>query len=229
MPNSCPNPTPKPALVPNFDRIARAYRWMEYLTFGRLLEKCRFALLPGLAASRNALVLGDGDGRFLSRLLYQNPALHATAVDLSGEMLKLLQHRCNHLSKGRITLIQNDIRSFTPDTGTKYDLLVTHFFLDCLNEAEISALCTRLQPSLQADTLWLISEFAIPTNFLLRPLALSLISFMYTAFNWMTSLQAKYLPNYKSVLESHGWRCIQHHHFATGLLVSQLWLNKNVD
>ena len=44
----------------NFDRLARPYRWLEYATFGRTLERCRFHFLPALTSARRALVLGDG-------------------------------------------------------------------------------------------------------------------------------------------------------------------------
>jgi hypothetical protein len=56
---------------PNFDRIARPYRWLEYLTLGRSLERAREVFLPLLKDRRQALILGDGDGRFTARLLAQ--------------------------------------------------------------------------------------------------------------------------------------------------------------
>ena len=78
----------------NFDRVARLYRWAEYLALGPLLERTREHFLPQLAGRRQALVLGDGDGRFLARLLRQQPGLHALAVDTSAVMLRLLRQRC---------------------------------------------------------------------------------------------------------------------------------------
>jgi hypothetical protein len=35
--------------TPNFDRLAKHYRWMELFTFGPLLARCRDAFLPELA------------------------------------------------------------------------------------------------------------------------------------------------------------------------------------
>ena len=60
---------------PNFDLIARPYRWLEYLTFGPTLQQTRLHYLPALLHSRNALVLGDGDGRFIAALLAANPTI----------------------------------------------------------------------------------------------------------------------------------------------------------
>ena len=79
--------------TPNFNRIARPYRWLEYLTLGPALTRCRTHFLPQLAACRTALVLGDGDGRFLAGLLAANPDLRADAVDTSATMLQLLTRR----------------------------------------------------------------------------------------------------------------------------------------
>ncbi len=78
---------------PRFDRVARLYRVLEYLSFGPMLERCRFHHLPALAAAdcSRALILGDGDGRFLARLLAACPELSAQAVDASPAMLRLLQ------------------------------------------------------------------------------------------------------------------------------------------
>jgi hypothetical protein len=45
---------------PDFNRIARPYRWLEYLTLGKALENCRTHYLPQLLhhppARRRALV-----------------------------------------------------------------------------------------------------------------------------------------------------------------------------
>ena len=42
--------------TPNFDRVARIYRWAEYLTLGPLLQRTRAYFLPQLADRRRALV-----------------------------------------------------------------------------------------------------------------------------------------------------------------------------
>lgn len=45
----------------NFDWIARPYRWMEYATFGRALERCRNRFLTELRDCRSALALGKSN------------------------------------------------------------------------------------------------------------------------------------------------------------------------
>ena len=89
-----------PTSPPNFDRIARPYRWLEYLTLGRALERCRLHFLPQLTDRTQALILGDGDGRFLAALVDQNHILTAAAVDTSATMLELLRTRCEKVLGG---------------------------------------------------------------------------------------------------------------------------------
>ena len=72
----------------NFDPIARPYRWLEYLSFGRELERRRFRYLPEVKSARRALVLGDGDGRFLAALVRQGGEVSVDYVDLSARMLE---------------------------------------------------------------------------------------------------------------------------------------------
>ena len=49
----------------NCDLIAPHYWWIERLGMGRTLERRRRWFLPEIGNARRALVLGDGDGRFL--------------------------------------------------------------------------------------------------------------------------------------------------------------------
>ena len=53
----------------NADAIAGYYRWIEYAAFGPTLEYARFDFLRYAANARRVLILGEGDGRFLERLL----------------------------------------------------------------------------------------------------------------------------------------------------------------
>jgi ubiquinone/menaquinone biosynthesis C-methylase UbiE len=217
--------TMQPAPTPDFDRIAHAYRWMEYLSFGRRLERCRFHFLPHLHQQQQALVLGDGDGRFLSRLLLQNPLLTADAVDSSPVMLALLQQRCataSPQSNQRLALHTADIRHFTPPRS-QYDLVVTHFFLDCLSDAEIAPLAHCIRQHTAQQAVWLVSEFSIPAKRILRLPARLLIRSLYFAFRWLTGLEAGHLPNHSAALQAAGFLCKARQPHLGGLLVSELW------
>jgi hypothetical protein len=197
---------------------------MEYLSFGPMLERCRFFFLPELAHSRRALVLGDGDGRFLARLLAASPSLHAEAVDASPAMLRLLQARVAHLGmQVRLTTTCADARTFHPPAGP-YDLIATHFFLDCLTESEAQDLVVRLRPRLTPGALWVVSEFQIPAG---KPfqawLARRIIAFLYSAFRLLTGLAVRQIPPWPTLLTRSGFTRKSSRTWLGGLLVSELW------
>jgi SAM-dependent methyltransferase len=208
---------------PDFDPIARPYRWLEYLTFGPTLARCRNHFLPQLTDRRpaHALVLGDGDGRFLARLLAANPNLHADAVDISPAMLRLLTRRAHAAyAAARLRTHHADALTFTPDGP--YDLIVTHFFLDCLTQPELTTLITRLTPHLAPDALWLVSDFRIPDGVPHVP-ARIFVRALYFAFRLLTGLRTTRLPDHTSALRAVGFAPIHEHHFLAGLLTTQIW------
>jgi SAM-dependent methyltransferase len=215
----------------NFDRMARPYRWLEYLTFGPYLERCRFHFLDRLETHRHALVLGDGDGRFTARLLAANPRITVDAVDSSAAMLRLLTQRLSGLGPSagrRLRAIHSDALAFRP-TGagpalTPYDLVVTHFFLDCLTGNELVSLLTNLQPHLAPKATWLVSEFALPEHQPAATLARIVIATLYRAFRILTNLKTQRLPCYASTLRQAGFSMTDSQSYLGGLLVAEIWL-----
>jgi len=207
----------------NFDRIARPYRALECLTMGRALEKTRLHYLPAVAHATNALVIGDGDGRFLARLLAVAPQLRVTAIDSSRKMLELLCRRCEAAAPDaatRLRTIHTDALAFAP--SETYDLVVTHFFFDCLLQQDLDALVARIVPSLAPKTLWLISDFRVPSGTLAVP-ATIFISTLYLAFRVLTGLRTETLPDHHSALSHAGFVQIASHHRLAGILTSELW------
>jgi len=211
--------------APNFDRIARLYRWMEWFSFGPLLHRTRIAWLRELLEAHSALVLGDGDGRFTRDLLRANPQIHVHAVDLSAAMLQELQHRCAPYAD-RLVITQANALNFVPNDArgnATYDLVATHFFVDCLSEAEVAQLVQTLLPSLTDNALWLVSDFHIPQQGVIRPIAALLTRTLYSAFRLLTGLRANRLPDHVSGLRRAGLVCIRRRAFLGGILISELW------
>ncbi len=204
----------------NFDPVARPYRWLEYFSFGPMLERCRNAQLAHLTAARRALVLGDGDGRFLARLLTTNPTLTVDVVDSSRAMLRILESRTRE-SRQRVSLHHADALAWQP-TGN-YDLIVTHFFLDCFFREQLEHLLDRVLPHANPGTQWVISEFAIPVNTWAAPLASILVGLLYRIFGVLTGLPVRSLPDYSSALRNRGLVLRDDRRFLAGLLCVQLW------
>jgi SAM-dependent methyltransferase len=212
---------------PDFNRIARPYRGLEYLTLGKALENCRTHYLPQLLhhspARRRALVIGDGDGRFLAQLLAHNPQLCADAIDTSATMLQLLRQRCEATSPNTTERLHTHrANALTLPLEGAYDLVVTHFFLDCLTQSELNTLVDRVAPNLTPGALWLISDFRIPRGLMHLPAKL-LVRTLYLAFRLLTGLQTTHLPDHATPLTRAGLTRIAHQHRLAGILTTELW------
>lgn len=112
----------------SFDRLAGLYRPLEFLAFGRDLERARFHFLPRLHDRRNILVLGEGDGRCLARLVQAAPLSRIHCIDASTAMLARAEARiAGTEAHARVTFECRDIMAarLTPAT---YDAVVTLFF-----------------------------------------------------------------------------------------------------
>lgn len=211
--------------TPNFDSVARAYRWMEYFSFGRMLERCRFRFLARCAQARHALVLGDGDGRFTARLLAENSTVQVDAVDASPAMLAVLRERAGRGCRDadvRLHTTQADIRRFTP-TGKDYDLVVCHFFLDCLTDGDVTALIERVVPRLAEDAIWLVSEFSIPEKGWRRFWARTVVRSLYLAFSVLTGLRVRQIPNYAKIFRDNKFHRSENAVYLGEMLVSEVW------
>ena len=240
-----------------FDRLARPYRWMEYLSFGRALERCRFHFLPQLANTRSALLLGDGDGRFAERLLramiHTDPSVapsnvsdrstagtphldaetwlserrHVIAVDGSEAMLTLLRLRCS-FAGDRLETHVADLAQGLPDAlhHEAFDLVTTHFFLDCLSSEEVNHLVAHVKPHMTHDARWVVSEFAVPARGMMRLPAWIVVRGLYLSFRLLTGLRPQHLPDHRTAMQAHGLALQQHTTMLGGLLVAELWAAK---
>lgn len=211
------------AREPDFNLIARPYRWLECLTLGKALEECRAHFLPQLGDYRRALVLGDGDGRFLARLLVHNPSLEADAVDTSATMLELLRQRCEAEALDVDTRLRTyHSNALTFPLAGRYDLVVTHFFLDCFAQAELNTLVTRVVSTLAPGALWLVSDFRVPSGLIRLPARIFIRS-LYLAFRVLTGLRTTQLPDHIAALTRSGLVCVANRRSFAGVLTAELW------
>ncbi len=200
----------------NCDPIARWYRWLEYLGFGRALERRRNAFLNEIADARRALVLGEGDGRFVARLapaMFEQRGASIDYVDLSGRMLALARER----SGDQVRYILGDARS-TPLPPSEYDLIVTHFFLDCFDEQDAATLIDKIAAAAAPGARWVISEFR-DRNWWSHVV----ISTLYLFFRITTGLKTRRLIDHRPMLQSHGFILEKSDTAHGGLIVSELW------
>jgi spermidine synthase len=201
-------------------KLAGWYRWIEYAAFGRELETRRFAFLPRLACAQRVLILGEGDGRTLARLLKLAPMTHFDVVEVSPEMIDLAQQRIDN--PDRVTFHCRDARSANWPIGY-YDGIVTNFFLDCFTEEDARELIRQLASALADGGIWLIGEFALPQNGWRRSHAQLWIQTMYYFFRATTGLRARALPPIETLMLGAGMHRVAQEKRRAGLMVSEVW------
>jgi SAM-dependent methyltransferase len=200
---------------------------LEYLSMGRVLEQTRFAFVGKVGDSRKALVLGDGDGRFTAKLLEENRSVQVTAVDVSAEMLHLLRDRCSW-ALDRLVTVQSDALSFCRTDSERYDLVATHFFLDCLLQREVDELAALVGSRTEQGAVWVVSEFAIPHGPMRFP-ARVIVQGLYGAFRLMTGLRVSQLPDHISALAAAGFVRMESQSRLGGILCSERWMKRETD
>lgn len=219
-------PTAHPRSDMNCDRLARWYAPIERTVFGRALDHARTAMLAAVPDARSALVLGDGDGRFLEALLHANPDVRAHYLDLSEGMLQQAQARvARRAGTNRVSYHQGD--ALTEPLGERYDLVTSHFLLDCFDAHGIELLARRIRASSPPDAsipkpTWIITEFRVPSGILRAP-ARALIRVMYAFFRLATGLRVTRLTDHHPILRAAGFRLEQQRTSLAGLLSSELW------
>jgi SAM-dependent methyltransferase len=209
---------------PYFDRLAPAYQILERCTFGGLLHGCRTAHLSRLRACRRALVLGDGDGRFLADLVRSNPDLAADSLDISPAMIALARRRLARVpgAVGRVRFVVADARTDSlPAVG--YDLVVTNFFLDCFGPTELATVVRRAASACAPDAVWVDGDFRLPVAGWERSVARLLLAVMYGFFRLATRLPARALIDPAPLLAAEGFELVEEVPRLRGFLSARLW------
>ncbi len=205
-----------------FDRLAGAYRALEFFAFSSALEDARFCFLDRLGDRRSILVLGEGDGRCLARLLKAAPAATVLCVDLSAAMLDRARARLREADRPRVRFAQADLLADPLPEGP-FDAVVTCFVLDCFSPEQAGALVRSVAARLAPGAHWLWTDFRIPTRGLLRWRAQAWVALLYAFFRWKTGLSAHALPPAEDLIAAAGLAPAARRDFQAGLVRSVLF------
>ena len=206
----------------SFDRLARPYRMLEFIAFGSTLEQVRFHFLDQLRDCGAILVLGEGDGRCLARLVRLAPDARFTCVDFSGAMLARARARLTPADAARVDFVHADALGGEFPPGD-FDGVVTLFFLDCFTPAQTAGLIGRIVARLRPGARWLWADFQIPAGGPARWRAQLWLKILYGFFRWQTALPARALPPAEELLQSAGLVLVAGRDFEGGLLRSALY------
>lgn len=208
----------------NCDAIAPLYWFFEYLAFGGRLQRHRLLFLRAAEGRKSALVLGDGDGRFSKELIKSYPNMALDSIDSSPRMLELARERIEasaHNASGVRLICGDALRQSFPQAS--YDLIATHFFLDCFTAAEVESLIEKLSTHAVPGTVWLITEFHKPSDFWRGLHAGLWLRVMYFFFHIFTRLEVRQLPGHRGILRRHGLQLLAEEASMGNLVCSELW------
>jgi SAM-dependent methyltransferase len=209
----------------DFDRLAPHYGWMERLLAGRKLQVCRAAFLQAIPSPRRALIAGQGRGAFVAELLQAHPRLRCTCVDSSAGMLQAARARLRQggVEESRAEFIHADLLDWAAPVG-EFDLIVTHFFLDCFRPEQLERLMPKLSVAAAPKACWLLADFLEPPAGPARWRARAILEMMYVFFRWAAALPASQLTPPDSLLAREGFALGERRIFDWGLLHSDLWI-----
>jgi ubiquinone/menaquinone biosynthesis C-methylase UbiE len=204
------------ALKRSFDHLAGPYALFERALFGRQLEQARFCHLRELRRARRVLLVGEGDGRVVERVLRVAPHCQVDVIDKSPAMIRRAKRRIGN--DARVRFHTTDLRDFR--AAEPYDALTTMFVLDCFEEPEQSRVVEHLAALLAPGGAWLYSDFLPSSEGVRQSLWLAAL---YLAFTAITDIEARRLVDPKAALGRAGLVCETETPQARGLLTSELW------
>ena len=203
----------------NFDRVAPHYRWLETLAFGNQLQEARTAFVREIPSPRRVLILGEGNGRFVAEFVRAHPAAAVDCIEASERMIELAQQRVN---APQVHFIHANVRDTPLEAGT-YDLIVTHFFLDCFADAELCEVVEKLAAAATMDASWLLADFRLPNSGWRRFHASLWIWAMYLFFRLTSEVQTRRLDDPSPCLRESGFECVRQQRSRFGMIKSELW------
>jgi len=206
----------------SFDTLAPYYRLMERVLAGNLLQCSRTAFLAETAECRNALLLGEGPGRFLAELLRVNPRVQVTCVERSPGMIRAARAALDAAAVTRVRFVQVDALAWQPPLR-HFDLVVSHFFLDCFRREELAGLVAKVSQGATASARWLLADFREPDRGWRRWRGRVVLAVMYAFFRLTTRLAASAVTPPEGYLTAAGFRLMQRRLSNHGLIHSDCW------
>ncbi len=205
-----------------FDGLARWYRALEFIAFGRDLERARFEFLGRLSGCRDILLLGEGDGRCAERVARLVPDARILCVDSSPGMIARASRRMGPAAAPRVTFLCADARLFVPEAG-RFDAVATLFFLDCFDDDDVASIVGRVGAALQPGAPWLFADFSLPRGGVARLRSRAWLAVLYFFFRWGAGLRVSRLPPSEEILARAGWSPAECRESQGGMLRSAVY------
>lgn len=204
---------------PDFSRLSKLYDLLGLLVFQGSLHKSQIYFLEKLPEAENVLILGGGTGKFLADLVKSGKAKKITYVDISPGMIARAEAKVEKLN-ACVEFICGGADSIP---AGRYDLICTHYFLDCFDETELKELSGLLKSHLTENGVWHFTDFYLDEK--ASFFRTGLLSFLYFFFRLTCGLKVKELADFRKIFSEAGLKLKEEEFFRKGLLRTALYTN----
>ena len=204
----------------NFSKLAPIYDLLGSLAFVGRLHRSQTHLIPLYPKQpKNILIMGGGTGKFLIELLKAITFENITYIDLSPKMITLARNKVSVSYPESLSKMHFICGDETTIPKKSYDLIITHYFLDCFTETDFVKVAESLYDHLQATGTWSMVDFSNPQNNHIKG---SIIGFLYGFFRLTCQLNVKNIPDFDPWFEQKLGRRYDKE-FIGGLLKSTIY------
>lgn len=207
----------------NFNRLAPFYGLIETLTTGTQMQRGRVAHLADVAAAKRVLIVGEGNGSFLAACA-KNLESSYIVIDESPAMLRRANTRWKRAggNPDQVTFICADLLDWKTN-GSSFDLIVTHYFLDCFEAETLPLLVAKLTSFAAPKAHWLLADFYEPDSGLTRLRSRLMLRIAYAVFRKLAGVPARELTIPDQFLSEFHWTLEKRILLDWKLIHSDLW------
>lgn len=198
-----------------FDLVAPLYPTLERLVFGVHLDDARRAFIDDVLKADRALLVGEGNGRFLKSVLTRKLVGCLKVVEKSKAMIRLTKSRIGGTGKVPLELIEADFLRCR--LGREFDCVVTHFFLDLFNPPTQLAIIKKIGEITTEKGTWINVDFTPPRTMAGR----ALMWLQYTFFRIVSRVEARRCFDESAMATQNGWIVVANRRFLDGFVVAK--------
>jgi ubiquinone/menaquinone biosynthesis C-methylase UbiE len=212
-----------------FDIIAPYYDLLARCVFGNSICKSQLATLEFIPKDAVILIMGGGTGWYLKELLLCSKAKRVVYIDSSEKMLALSKNKMASFPQ-EMELVDFRLGTHTCiQPGERFDLIITHFFLDLFTDAQLNKLMQLLSTVLNKNCLWLCADFHLPDRGSGRWWKKVLIHLTYAFFRLCCNIKASRLPEIYRYFKANDMHSIYESFFYSQLIVTQVYKKNSMN
>jgi ubiquinone/menaquinone biosynthesis C-methylase UbiE len=164
------------------------------MVFGKSIIESQQFFLGEIQEHARVLILGGGSGWLLSELLRIKPNCEVWYIDASEKMIALSRQKNPEHRVHFIHGTELDI-----PVAIRFDAVITNFYLDLFTNDQLKKAVERIQSSLNAGALWIVTDF-VDGKWWQR----MMLGVMYWFFRILCQIESQRLPEWSELMENAG-------------------------